>query len=99
MPKPKKFEIRDLLKQHREAIQKLNQALLANDGERVADALELANCAWGKVEELLARRYPDFIELAEEEEEIDVEEEEEIDEVGEDGEEDDDLEEEEEETG
>lgn len=92
MPKPKKFEIRDLLKQHRESIQKLNQALLANDGERVADALELANCAWGKIEELLARRYPDFITLGEEEEEEEIDEEEEV-EV--EGEEDDDLEEEE----
>jgi hypothetical protein len=89
-----KAEIRDALKVHHDAINSMKQALLANDGDKVSTFLEAANAAWVVVEELLARKYPEFIELGEgdESEEEETDDEEEADE-GE--EEDDDSEEEE----
>jgi hypothetical protein len=87
----KKSDIRDALKAHRDAVDKMKQGLLENSGDKVSTHLEAANCAWGLVEELLAKKYPEHIVLGEEEEEEETEEEEEIVE----GEEDDDLEEEE----
>jgi len=85
----KKSDIRDALKAHRDAVDKMKQGLLENSGDKVSTHLEAANCAWGLVEELLAKKYPEHIVLGEEEE-IDEEEEEEVE-----VEENDDLEEEE----
>lgn len=88
----KKSDIRGALKAHHDAVTKLKQGLLANNADGVANALDAANCAWEQVEKLLAAKYPDHIELVdeeevEEEEDLDVDETEEEEEEGEEEEE------------
>jgi hypothetical protein len=71
-----KAEVRKALKTHDDAIKSMKSALLENNGDKVATFLEAANCAWELVEKLLAEKYPDFIELDDEEEEEEIDEEE-----------------------
>lgn len=73
-----KGEIRAALKAHHEAINAMKQGLRENNGDKISTFLEAANCAWDLVEKLLAKKYPDFIELgSDEEEEVAIDEEEE----------------------
>ncbi len=85
----KKSDIRNALKAHHDAVTQLKQGLLQNSGDSVATALDAANCAWERVETLLAEKYPEHIELFDEEEEEAAEgvEEEEVEEDLEDAEE------------
>ena len=65
----KKSDIRNALKAHHDAVTQLKQGLLQNSGDSVATALDAANCAWERVETLLAEKYPEHIELFDDEEE------------------------------
>lgn len=85
MKKPTKEEVRDAIRLEEEALRSLKQAILTNDGSKVAKALDACSAAYDGIVDLLEQKYPDSFETdsedeeeGDEEEETDEEEEEEV---------------------
>jgi hypothetical protein len=91
MNKPTKAEVRDAIRLHEESLRNLKQAILTNDGSKVAKCLDGCSTSYDGIVDLLEQKYPDSFETDEEETEEGEE--------GEEGEEEEEEEEEEDEEG